>query len=209
MSKNDEKHYYGRLGKEGQLHADGKPFSDRSYGQLLIEFGQIASFLPPPPLRILDLGCGTGWTSEFLAKAGYAVLGLDISIDMVRAARRLRSLPSLNFMVGDFEHIPVTSYFDAVVSYGALHHCTHLASALRSCSQALKPNGLLILMEPGEGRAESETSVKYATEYGLTEKSLPPRLLTSTLLTLGYREIRTIPWLSLFSPWDTNCSSGP
>lgn len=200
MSKEDEKRYYGRLGEPGQRHADGKPFTDAGCGRLLIEFGQILTFLPSPPARILDLGCGTGWTSNFLARVGYAVTGLDISADMIRAAAHLHPHPALTFVVGDFENIPTTSSFNAVVSYGALHHCQSLSSALSGCKRALKEDGLLILMEPGKGHAESETSVKYTSEYGLTERSLPPQLITSTLHKLGYREVQTIPWLSLFSP---------
>ena len=40
-------------------------------------------FLPDPPARILDMGCGGGWTSIFFAKRGYEVVGQDISQDMI------------------------------------------------------------------------------------------------------------------------------
>ncbi len=201
MSKDDEKRYYGRLDNDGRLHADGKPFSDNGCGRMLIDFGQILTFLPPPPSRVLDMGCGTGWTSSFLARTGYDVTAMDISLDMIRSAKRIHSQSSLDFIVGDFENVPVASTFDAVVSYGSLHHCANLSSALRGCWQALKPNGLLILMEPGEGHSDTETSLKFTAEYGLTERSLPPGLLKSTLHTIGFRDVQTIPWLSLFSAW--------
>lgn len=199
MAKQDEKEYYSRLGREGQLYADGKPFTDVQCGQLLVDIGQIIALLPPPPVRVLDVGCGTGWTSEFLARAGYAVTGMDIAIDMIRAAQRQRTLPNLTFLVGDFENMPFAGNFEAVVSFGALHHCDKLSSALSGCKRALQTNGRLLLMEPGEGHSESETSLKYAKEYGLTERSLPPELLRTTLCSLGYHEVQTFPWLGLFS----------
>ena len=199
MSKQDEKKYYSRLSAEGQRHADGKPYSDAECGQMLMAIGQIITLLPPPPARLLDLGCGTGWTSEFYARTGYAVTGLDISIDMVRAAVRIRSFPSLNFVVADFEQMPVSAAFDAIVSYGALHHAQNLSSALSSCRRALRPNGLMIVMEPGKGHSESETSRRYASEYGLTEQSLPPDLICSALRSSGYEEVKIFPWLGLFS----------
>ena len=39
-----------------------------------------------PGGRILDLGCGPGWTSLFLARAGFEVLGVDISERMIEVA---------------------------------------------------------------------------------------------------------------------------
>src|SRR5579871_1291948 len=40
------------------------------------------------PRRILDLACGTGNVSELLARAGYAVTGVDIAPQMIAEARR-------------------------------------------------------------------------------------------------------------------------
>src|SRR5919206_4790752 len=37
--------------------------------------------------QVLDVGCGPGWLSEFLARCGYWVTGVDISEDMVEIAR--------------------------------------------------------------------------------------------------------------------------
>jgi ubiquinone/menaquinone biosynthesis C-methylase UbiE len=199
MAKQDEKKYYERLGKEGQLHADGKPFTDAERGQLLIEIGQILALLPPPPAKVLDVGCGTGWTSEFLARSGYTVTGIDISVDMVQAAKRRRPHENLAFVVGDFENMPIENGFDAAVCFSSLHHCDNLTAALTGCKRALKPNGILILMEPGEGHSEAESSIKCAHDYGLTERSLPPKLLRSTLYSLGYTEVQAFPWLGQFS----------
>src|SRR6188768_3331421 len=40
-----------------------------------------------PPARVLDLCCGTGHLSRVLQARGYRVVGIDRSIDMLRAAR--------------------------------------------------------------------------------------------------------------------------
>ena len=49
--------------------------------------GIIMQLLPATPARVLDLGCGTGWTSTFLALRGYTVVGQDIAPDMLSLAR--------------------------------------------------------------------------------------------------------------------------
>jgi SAM-dependent methyltransferase len=198
LGKPDEKAYYSRLGVDGQRHAEGKPFTDAACSELLMSLGQLIALLPPPPARLLDLGCGTGWTSEFFAKAGYAVVGIDLSIDMIRAARRIRSRSNLDFMVGDCESIPAAAAFDVITCYSSLHHVDSISSALASCRKALKPNGVLILMEPGEGHAESENSQNEKAKYGITEQSLPPNLLCPILKSVGFHDIEVIPWLAFF-----------
>lgn len=60
--------------------------------------------LPPPPARVLDLGVGSGWTSEMLARCGYRVVGLDIAPDMIAIARRrITGSLDLRFEVCDYE----------------------------------------------------------------------------------------------------------
>ncbi len=63
-----------------------KPFSDARTSDYLIDLGQIMRYLPPRPARILDLGVGSGWTSEIFARCDYEVVGLDIAADMIKIA---------------------------------------------------------------------------------------------------------------------------
>ncbi|HSP07353.1 MAG TPA: class I SAM-dependent methyltransferase, partial [Acidobacteriota bacterium] len=174
MAKEDEIAYYDRLNEQGKRHAEGKPFTDADCGGLLIGLGQVMTLLPPAPASILDVGCGTGWTSEFLARAGFQVTGLDISPSMIETSRRLRTLPGLEFVAGDFECMTFETQFDAVLFFGSLHHSEDPEAALASSRNALKEGGLIVLMEPGEGHEEAESSQSCAQEFGLTERSLPP-----------------------------------
>ena len=45
-------------------------------------------YLPAPPARVADIGCGTGFASVLLAEMGYTVTGLDQSENMLREARQ-------------------------------------------------------------------------------------------------------------------------
>jgi SAM-dependent methyltransferase len=97
-----------------------KPFSDPRCHEYLMDAAQIMSFLPPAPAKLLDVGVGSGWTSELFAKAGYEVTGIDISPDMIALAK-LRDC-SARFVVSDYEVGPIAGKFDAAVIYDALHH---------------------------------------------------------------------------------------
>ena len=69
MAKNGEIDYLKNLGEEGINHALNKPFSDTDcVGNILIQIGTVIGLLPPAPKNLLDLGCGTGWTSCFFRK---------------------------------------------------------------------------------------------------------------------------------------------
>ena len=83
MAKQAEIDYLKRLTPEEIRHAVEKPFSDAGCAAELMEIAAIMALLPPPPARLLDLGCGAGWTSIFFARRGYEVVGVDISEDMI------------------------------------------------------------------------------------------------------------------------------
>ena len=53
---------------------------------------QIRTAAPQAPLRILDLGCGTGLHAMQLAMAGISVTGVDRSADMVAVAEKRKEL---------------------------------------------------------------------------------------------------------------------
>lgn len=48
---------------------------------------RLASWLPEPPARVADLGCGTGTLAVLLAVMGHDVMASDISSEMVERAR--------------------------------------------------------------------------------------------------------------------------
>lgn len=72
------------------------------------------------PLRILDLGCGTGNLCGELSQS-VEIVGVDQSIEMLLIARD--KYPQMSLRLGNFlEKSYCTNYFDVVVSTYALHH---------------------------------------------------------------------------------------
>src|SRR5262249_45304391 len=134
MAKSGEIDYLKNLSPADVRHAVHKPFSDENCAGYLFNMGAVFSLLPPRPARLLDLGCGTGWTSIFFARAGYEVVGADIAPDMIEHARamgRQAGLDNLRFVVSDYEELPFANEFDAVVFYDSLHHAIDEGLAVR------------------------------------------------------------------------------
>src|SRR5580765_7020950 len=128
MAKTGEIDYLkNRIRDHGEAavhHAVGKPFSDVNCPAYLAEIAAVMALLPSAPGKLLALGCGTGWTSFFFAKAGYDVTGVDIAPDMIfHANERLNSerQARLKFMAADYEEFDGEGQFDAVIFYDALH----------------------------------------------------------------------------------------
>src|SRR5262245_19051495 len=105
MSKEAEINYPLAIGPALVEGVARKPFAGPDCPEYLCRIAAVLALLPDPPARVLDLGCGTGWTSAFLARRGYDVLGVDIAPEMIRLARRLRRrerLANVRFQAGDF-----------------------------------------------------------------------------------------------------------
>ena len=196
MAKVGEINYMRKLGERGRWHAINKPFSDPNCPSYFVELGAIFGLLPPPPLRVLDIGCGTGWTSRFFARRGYQVLGVDICPEMIEAARTVNEreeLPNLEFQVCDYETMTHVAEFDIAVFYDALHHSVDEEAALRMAYQALKPGGICITSEPGRGHASSAHSQHAMAEYNVTEKDMPPGRIIRAARRVGFRKSKTYP----------------
>jgi SAM-dependent methyltransferase len=101
------------------------------------------------PLRILDVGCGTGGTSNSLCRFGH-VTGLEPSpqaIELLRAR-----YPQLNVMQGTVDEVASLvrpSSFDLATVMGVLYHRQVIdpALALTQINRTLKPGGWLIWNE--------------------------------------------------------------
>jgi SAM-dependent methyltransferase len=184
--KAGEKTYYAHLGEDGRRHAKAKPFSDANCGRYLCNLGALLMMLEPPEKSVLDFGCGTGWTSIFLAKAGYSVTGVDIAEDAVRLAREAASeqaVTTVEFLAADYEGFVAPRAFDYVLFYDALHHAEDEQAAVDAAYRSLKPGGVMFAFEPGSGHSVS-AGAKHAVEtYGVHEKDMPP----SYVWTLGRR----------------------
>ena len=111
-----------------------------------------------PPSRLLELGCGSGWTAEFLALAGFDVTATTISPPDVEDAKRRASTLSAKGLEAklEFRPAPMESVdeavrdlapFDAVLVFEALHHAFAWREAIEAAYRCLRPGGWLLLCD--------------------------------------------------------------
>lgn len=197
MTKEAEQLYLKHIGEAGWNHSLFKPFSDEFCGINLVSIGTIITLLPPPPARLLDLGCGGGWTSVFFAKHGYTVTGQDISGDMIQLAERNKEVHSLgtnlNFIQADYENLDLLEEFDCAIFFDSLHHSDDEAAAISCVYRALKLGGVLLTHEPGEGHSVAPGSIEAMQLYGVNERDMPPHLIIRRGMEAGFRDFQIYP----------------
>jgi ubiquinone/menaquinone biosynthesis C-methylase UbiE len=97
--------------------------------------------------RVLEIGCGTGRFSGFLAQLGCQVHALDITPAMLEQAQKLRGhICNVAWTNASAEMLPfMNASFDLVVALKVLPHVVDLASALTDIARVLHHKGRAIL----------------------------------------------------------------
>ena len=98
--------------------------------------------------RVLEIGCGTGLFTQELSKTGNTITAIDISEDLIQAARKRATSPNVHFVTGNAYQtdFPAAS-FDYIVGSSSLHHLDVNAS-LKEFFRVLKPGGRMLFTEP-------------------------------------------------------------
>ena len=97
----------------------------------------------------LDVGCGSGYFTRFLQKSGYAMTGLDISVEMLDKARTFADKEGAmcTFLLGDITKFKTPTRFSFVT---AINDCFNylpsekLSVAFRKVRDSLVKNGLFV-----------------------------------------------------------------
>jgi len=93
-------------------------------------------------VRILDLGCGTGYFSQLLNQKGATVVCVDIATAMLEQARLRCGDIGMSYVHADAEQLPFgDSEFDIVFSTLALQWCDDLSVPLHEIRRVLKSSG--------------------------------------------------------------------
>lgn len=144
--------------------------------------------------RALDVGCSSGYLSERLAAAGYAVVGLEYAAGAARGAERFCE----QVLVGDVETMELPfeqASFDLVMCGDVIEHLRDPGAALARLRPLLRPGGRLVLSTPNVANWALRLSLLFGrfrySDRGLLDRTHTHLFTRATLVecleAAGYR----------------------
>jgi malonyl-CoA O-methyltransferase len=117
---------------------------------------------------VLEIGCGTGFNTCWLAERARFVLGVDIAEGMLRKAhRRLGALNARLLQADITKPWPFKQAFDMVIANLVLEHVKDVGHVFAEAHRALRPSGLLYIGELHPYKQTKGVQAKYRdTETG-------------------------------------------
>jgi SAM-dependent methyltransferase len=172
--------FYDRFPYPGDPLQDGPPPGYNWRWCVDAAYAATTGALPPrsagQPLRILDAGCGTGVSTDYLAhlNPGAEILAVDISAGTLDVAReRLRRSGGQERATVRIENRSLLELdgegpFDYINSVGVLHHLREPEAGLRALARLLRPGALLhLFLYADGGRWEIHRSQRALTTLGV------------------------------------------
>jgi len=157
----------------------GDETKERAQIQLIEHLAQMADI--QPGRTVLDVGCGTGASSIYLAKRYNAeATGITISPVQVSLASQAAARENINatFLLMDAESMRFERSFDVVWSVESVSHYQDIARFFASASRLLKPNGNIAVIDwfkkPGINSAEYKKEILPIEKAMLVELGTMP-----------------------------------
>lgn len=132
-----------------------------------------------PSAKVLEIGCGTGTESLWLALSGAHVVALELKQDRLDVAQARKNIVEelwqqkleCHFQKKSFLDLELENYFDIIWMEQAFHHLEPREQVVRKIASVLKPGGQVIISEPNAAnplvqiRFFQRRGFKTVTEY--------------------------------------------
>jgi 2-polyprenyl-3-methyl-5-hydroxy-6-metoxy-1,4-benzoquinol methylase/glycosyltransferase involved in cell wall biosynthesis len=191
------KPFYNLANKPSKYKGDGM---DEDMHRHFCDFANMAVTLAlPAGAKILDVGCGSGWLSEYFARLGYQVKGADISPALIEMSRqRVARVPygvdhetplHCEFAIHDIELAALDEKFDLVICYDSLHHFQDERAVMRNVAAMLEVGGLLFILEGQKPDDDSRTADELRSvmrEFGTLESPFSTDYLRALVSEYGF-----------------------
>jgi SAM-dependent methyltransferase len=135
-----------------RIHNRRKEFADRVLSPLVRPHGLRTA---------LDVGCGFGFFSRYLADTGFQTTALDVRPENIAEAKRRN--PDVESIVANLEELPAADFasFDVVLCFGLLYHLENPFRAIRNL-EALTQK--ILLVETVIAPYRSQAAILYEEE---------------------------------------------
>ena len=148
-----------------------------------------------PSGRVLDVGCGTGVLAGRLARAGYAVTGLDPSQGMLDVMAETE--PTVEGIRGEGSELPFEDgHFDVVITVAVLHHVADpeaVRSTLIEMVRVTRPAGRIVVWDHNPRNPYWKNLMARVPQDDGSERLVPEDEIVGGLTEGGSRDPRLEP----------------
>lgn len=181
----------------------------------LLHFGGLLNEKLPPGARVLDVGCGIGGASRYLAEhfgEGCRVTGITLSPYQAKRATELNEERGLGGRVtNEVRNALKTGFpddhFDVVWSLESGEHMENKQQFLQECARVLKPGGKMVMLawciretSPPLRMAERFSIRRIMEEYCLP-RVVPPSEYDTEMVRAGLRAVDLNDWTKRAAPF--------
>jgi SAM-dependent methyltransferase len=146
-----------------------------------------------PGDRVLDLGAGSGFSSEMLARFGYDAIAVDPDIQSLRHNRRRPSFDAariagrVRVAASLAQELPFDrSSFDGIIGLNVLHHVPDLTRTIQELARVLRPGRRAVFCEPGLRHLEMQETKRAIAEHGENDRPFDVLAFLRTARTEGF-----------------------
>lgn len=117
----------------------------KEMAEKLLEMVGKEGFATSKPLKIMDIGCGTGFFTQKLCETfpQAQITAVDIAPGMIEVVRRKLTVKNLEFWCEDIEEAVIPHCYDLIVSNAAFQWFNFMGKTLGKLYQSLSPGGVL------------------------------------------------------------------
>jgi len=165
-------------------------------------------------VSILEVGCGAGFSAEYLKGKYKEYHGIDYSAELINYAIACHMENGVKFTAINIKDFKTDKRFDVILMIGVLHHLEDVSSMMRHIESFLKPRGWILANEPHAGnpliRSLRAIRKRIDSEYSSDQRELTIPQLLKIYRESKLEDIRIIPqgifstpFAEVVMPWQT------
>lgn len=145
----------------------------------------------PPPLKLLDIGCGWGVFVHLALRGGYDASGIDYSPEKIHTAETLAPGRIRAASIADFLGTGLSGSWDAVTMFDVLEHLDKPLETAREALRLLRPGGFIAITVPDRRACKALRNRHYDSPPHHLTRWDPPAV-AALLTKAGFSEISVV-----------------
>ncbi len=137
---------------------------------------------------LLDIGCGTGWTTSIWQRHGFSVTGLEPSATRSQFSQEMYGI---NIFQGHIEDFQPQEKFEVIIMRHVLEHIEDVVGVLKRIRSFLKQEGVLVVVTPNInsiGRYIFKENWEWVLPWHL--HFYTPKTLSRLICKTGYKKLQ-------------------